>query len=225
MWQISALRSATALQFQSTHPRRVWLKINSWTVNWILFQSTHPRRVWPFGAANVQLYFMFQSTHPRRVWLNPSLPFFILFLVSIHTPTKGVTKLPSPYPLYLRFQSTHPRRVWLNLQVLPVLMLQFQSTHPRRVWLQQLYRNIRRFSFNPHTHEGCDFVRSKNFKPYGVSIHTPTKGVTLCSSCLWGCSTCFNPHTHEGCDLPLLAVLLFVQCFNPHTHEGCDSVL
>ena len=42
-----------------------------------------------------------------------------------------------------------------SLKALKIIM--FQSTHPRRVWR---------------------FVRSKNFKPYGVSIHTPTKGVT-----------------------------------------------
>ena len=35
-------------------------------------------------------------------------------------------------------------------------------------------------SFNPHTHEGCDSVRVNDGKVFdGVSIHTPTKGVTI----------------------------------------------
>ena len=55
-----------------------------------------------------------------------------------------------------------------------------------------------------------------------VSIHTPTKGVTL--QPLRGLRTrrSFNPHTHEGCDLQHLRIRLPPTCFNPHTHEGCD---
>ena len=78
------------------------------------FQSTHPRRVWPDVAASVVRYDRFQSTHPRRVWLpcsspigckplgfNPHThegcdaayrPALIALRVSIHTPTKGVTR-------------------------------------------------------------------------------------------------------------------------------------
>ena len=35
-----------------------------------------------------------------------------------------------------------------------------------------------------------------------VSIHTPTKGVTLSSLLLLPSKRSFNPHTHEGCDSP-----------------------
>ena len=57
------------------------------------------------------------------------------------------------------------------------------------------------FCFIPHTHEGCDFTIRVYHKVLVVSIHTPTKGVTL---------------EHEGCPATFC-------CFNPHTHEGCDS--
>ena len=33
-------------------------------------------------------------------------------------------------------------------------------------------------SFNPHTHEGCDYLYCERLAQGGVSIHTPTKGVT-----------------------------------------------
>ena len=54
--------------------------------------------------------------------------------------------------------------------------------------------------FNPHTHEGCDdaaFLKRLRFR---VSIHTPTKGVTLRATIYSNVYYSFNPHTHEGCD-------------------------
>ena len=33
--------------------------------------------------------------------------------------------------------------------------------------------------FNPHTHEGCDVGKTFLFQILLVSIHTPTKGVTI----------------------------------------------
>ena len=99
----------------------------------------------------------------------------------------------------------------------------FHSTHPRRVWRIVLVSLI--------------LVQT-------VSIHTPTKGVTLStitrffnlskfqsthprrvwlklkvSMKLW---ICFNPHTHEGCDEVQCNTLPWRTSFNPHTHEGCD---
>ena len=80
-----------------------------------------------------------------------------LTLVSIHTPTKGVTLLGTyASTLYISFnphthegcdlnchnlkathevfQSTHPRRVWPISSVITYPRMKFQSTHPRRVW-------------------------------------------------------------------------------------------
>ena len=57
-----------------------------------------------------------------------------------------------------------------------------------------------RKSFNPHTHEGCDFMLGKMPIGKAVSIHTPTKGVTLSVENPFLAWLSFNPHTHEGCD-------------------------
>ena len=57
----------------------------------------------------------------------------------------------------------------------------------------------------------------------GVSIHTPTKGVTYSNQLPDRHVRGFNPHTHEGCDLILSSWLILLACFNPHTHEGCDK--
>ena len=55
------------------------------------FQSTHPRRVWLDLLAFPIMTALFQSTHPRRVWLNSQRYCVCIPIVSIHTPTKGVT--------------------------------------------------------------------------------------------------------------------------------------
>ena len=123
-----------------------------------------------------------------------------LVIVSIHTPTQGVTT-SIMYPAQAsQFQSTHPRRVWpfctfamcseyvsihtptqgVTRDILMMLITKmFQSTHPRRVWLSSTNREGGEVSFNPHTHAGCDL---KN-----ISILRFPKS--------------FNPHTHAGCDL------------------------
>ena len=101
--------------FQSTHPRRVWLLSINRKMSILMFQSTHPRRVWLFIIKTGIEYEKFQSTHPRRVWLilidlpltwvrfNPHTHAgcdtvkrhcALNLLVSIHTPTQGVTWLP-----------------------------------------------------------------------------------------------------------------------------------
>ena len=98
--------------FQSTHPRRVWLSWNISITVKIKFQSTHPRRVWLLNRAGDIIDWLFQSTHPRRVWphlnvgcaplesFNPHTHAGcdfkyceerIIYDVSIHTPTQGVT--------------------------------------------------------------------------------------------------------------------------------------
>ena len=122
--------------FQSTHPRRVWPQARASMINAEQFQSTHPRRVWLLIIVNIvrllrfnphthagcdvclqwRCYFdcSFQSTHPRRVWLL-AMTMLLRLLVSIHTPTQGVTDYMTSAASSSKFQSTHPRRVWHGL--------------------------------------------------------------------------------------------------------------
>ena len=210
-------------QFQSTHPRRVWLSYTYIIINHVGFNPhTHEGCDLATKFANMSIFSFnphthegcdlalhhriikvaaFQSTHPRRVWPNPS--FLIVFTD--------------------KFQSTHPRRVWrlplwkrrvCQFRFNPhthegcdatamskfIVALQFQSTHPRRVWLSDQMQLVLSFSFNPHTHEGCDA-----WMPW-----------------LQPRFRSFNPHTHEGCDFLATSSNPNHSCFNPHTHEGCD---
>ena len=100
--------------------------------------------------------------------------------VSIHAPTRGATITSvNTYARTFWFQSTHPRGVRPLLVVLPGYLTRFQSTHPRGVRLSRCtVKQSLGISFNPRTHEGCDFVK-------------------LLAQCV---PRCFNPRTHEGCD-------------------------
>ena len=110
------------------------------------------------------------------------------------------------------FQSTHPRRVWPYWVQRANQRLEFQSTHPRRVWLYvpPVYEDVQHVSIHTPT-KGVTVCFSTKVPGDCVSIHTPTKGVTgkICHVCLN--STCFNPHTHEGCDI---WYVLLVVCTN-----------
>ena len=144
----------------------------------VQFQSTHPRRVWLLVRLNSNVIGRFQSTHPRRVWPGRRSALLDQSKVSIHTPTQGVTagnlvfgagnEFQSTHPrrvwpwliymhkVHLLFQSTHPRRVWLVILIIVTLVLVFQSTHPRRVWHDLWSITYIDSCFNPHTHAGCD---------------------------------------------------------------------
>ena len=190
--------------FQSTHPRRVWLWATAHSQAFLLFQSTHPRRVWHLNIFP-KIYHMevsihtptkgvtlcvihhtisalFQSTHPRRVWPCTSKAGNKAAKVSIHTPTKGVTEDIKKVVEDIVFQSTHPRRVWHQSSIRLLSQWWFQSTHPRRVWQRGDNNLVSFYCFNPHTHEGCDLLLRLRLLTERVSIHTPTKGVTLSES-------------------------------------------
>ena len=101
-------------------------------------------------------------------------------IVSIHTPTKGVTWFQrKSVPLHHCF-NPHTHEGCDIILFLVVLFVNHVSIHTptKGVTLLPLCKNIRRFSFNPHTHEGCDSINLNYMFMDKVSIHTPTKGVT-----------------------------------------------
>ena len=149
--------------------------------------------------------------------------------------------------------------------MLNITQYKFQSTHPRRVWLPLSLKLRRHGGFNPHTHAGCDcrsFLSKPDFLGFnphthagcddgdkqiqeqaGVSIHTPTQGVTVrCKTRLtnsvfqsthprrvWPCvhsSVLAEPwfqSTHPRRVWQIVnRFVAFIISFNPHTHAGCD---
>ena len=234
-------------RFQSTHPRRVWLRLTSSVINSQQFQSTHPRRVWqqccsvccsPYrvsihtptqgvtyrGYASILSKYKFQSTHPRRVWLYfVSVPVFH-FGFNPHTHAGCDCLYVARQAIWYQFQSTHPRRVWQDVVSSPLSTATFQSTHPRRVWPHLMFPLA---SCPVSIHTPTQGV-TKYGEPYRsiriVSIHTPTQGVTadaISKVSIRDVSihTPTQGVTISKSELPSLS------CFNPHTHAGCDSLL
>ena len=222
--KISALRSAIALQFQSTHP--------------------HGVRQTSRGLDFVELGF--QSTHPHGVRRRNLFEISSLTKVSIHAPTWGATIIVTHTLMVFRFQSTHPHGVRLTSCIFtdtPCLCFNPRThmgcdylTHrlvkvitcfnPRTHMGCDLFRSIRKRyvrSFNPRTHMGCDLLRSKvlfdkltfqSTHPHGVR-HAPIPAILP--------TNCFNPRTHMGCDLHTHRSISTKASFNPRTHMGCDT--
>ena len=168
------------------------------------FQSTLPRREWQISQLSVIVVWRFQSTLPRREWRTERCRMDKGSEISIHTPTKGVTKLIYK-PLLISGISIHTPTKGVTLFRRTLL---FQSD-----------------DFNPHSHEGSDSTKSRDFSTLND----------------------FNPHSHEGSDsemrwlsipeidwfqstLPrrewLCDIFLITASanFNPHSHEGSDRI-
>ena len=104
-----------------------------------------------------------------------------ILLVSIHTPTQGVTSFTA-VTLQVGEVSIYTPTQGVTIDINATIHGgEFQSTHPRRVWHYPPTELTIITSFNPHTHAGCDIASTPNEKKEEVSIHTPTQGVTRCS--------------------------------------------
>ena len=203
--------------FQSTHPRRVWLPV------WVHVPSvpsfnphTHEgcdlvslSRQYTVPCFNPHTHegcdllnvvwvvwkFMFQSTHPRRVWPK-NYVFSRFFLVSIHTPTKGVTRYEESAIISQQSFNPHTHEGCDAHARRNNRGGGFQSTHPRRVWRVCTNHKVLRIAVSIHTPtKGVTTTSKVTDGNMQVSIHTPTKGVT--SKCCWFLFNkhCFNPHT------------------------------
>ena len=122
-------------------------------------------------------------------------------IVSIHTPTKGVTGWSWVMSMSLLCFNPHTHEGCDLFRVKGITRLFCFNPHTHEgcdVHIGRKKTGCR--SFNPHTHEGCDASNRLIITEVMVSIHTPTKGVTTPQKRLSIAFLSFNPHTHEGCD-------------------------
>ena len=129
---------------------------------------------WAYSVTSV-----FQSTLPRREWLTEQLffrscssdfnphshegsdlflitVFTVIFIISIHTPTKGVT-FPRQFNLVTFYFNPHSHEGSDRFLFFTCFIASY---------------------FNPHSHEGSDTFPTTSGWQLLISIHTPTKGVT-----------------------------------------------
>ena len=145
--------------------------------------------------------------------------------------------------IHIRFQSTHLHEVWLELWSTDKLVEAFQSTHLHEVWLSNYSLSLSYIRFNPHTYMRCDPAEVVRYNFSGVSIHTPTWGVTIVIFPLTRLRMFQSTHLHEVWQVftqafnatamfqsthlhevwPWISLVLsIIICFNPHTYMRCD---
>ena len=169
----------------------------------MVFQSTHLHEVWLLGGLFGANEARFQSTHLHEVWLQELSNRPVRLLVSIHTPTWGVTPLRSRChssnkvsihtptwgvtscnqhycQAYKGFNPhTYMRCDQANLAI-KAQNLVFQSTHLHEVWLS--FGVLPSFSTPVSIHTptwGVTLLTLEGLILLLVSIHTPTWGVTV----------------------------------------------
>ena len=100
--------------------------------------------------------------------------------ISIHTPTKGVTTAPCSFPAFSKISIHTPTKgVTENIPDVGTITPISIHTPTKGVTPALSKRRVLSFNFNPHSHEGSDsHARQSNHKAKSISIHTPTKGVT-----------------------------------------------
>ena len=242
---MTALKStgASSFTFQSTHPRRVWHRGCAFFAYKGVFQSTHPRRVWLIDHCFLDTYDKFQSTHPRRVWPYPGSAGHGNGSFNPHTH-EGCDTADDWKPWEQEGFNPHTHE-GCDITVCQ-RKTEVVSFNPHTHEGCDPYFSIRRlvwFCFNPHTHEGCDKEHADLAHDKEVSIHTPTKGVTLASGNCRPGTQFQSTHPRRVWQRKLQACQQLEQfqsthprrvwrlrslchhqgtSFNPHTHEGCD---
>ena len=104
-----------------------------------------------------------------------------LYKVSIHTPTKGVTRRGCAAYATTWVSIHTPTKGVTRYFLANESDIQVSIHTPTKgvTWHRCKYHEVDR-CFNPHTHEGCDaHPLDDGGAPLHVSIHTPTKGVTF----------------------------------------------
>ena len=157
-WQYPRIKQKYRFEFQSTLPRREWQQLpfylacvtkisihtptkgvtSSGLSQLVLpkkFQSTLPRREWLKVLQFFHSHDLFQSTLPRREWRNYSAGHGKDIPISIHTPTKGVTRQGE------RLHTTQQISI---------------HTPTKGVTSAGDGGGRQMLNFNPHSHEGSD---------------------------------------------------------------------
>ena len=209
-----------AVEFQSTHPRRV--RLDTLHVTGQFAVSIHAPTQGATLRTNSRLCTgMFQSTHPRRVRRRSASLSDCSCVVSIHAPTQGATE-----------QIQDEVRLFL-----------FQSTHPRRVRLNSKRRRCSRSRFNPRTHAGCDLTAACVCVLLGFQSTHPRRVRRIAGRKSWQLTTFQSTHprrVRRASTVMVASPVMFqsthprrvrlshihnIRCwysFNPRTHAGCD---
>ena len=120
--------------------------------------------------------------------------------ISIHTPTRGVTQTQ---------RALQQRHIYFN-----------PHSHKGSDYISFALL-LKFFYFNPHSHKGSDITTFPTCHSHiFISIHTPTRGVTISVMMSPSVFFDFNPHSHKGSDHQLLYSILLFEVFQSTLPQG-----
>ena len=144
--------------------------------------------------------------------------------ISIHTPTRGVTSSTFSNIITLGHFNPHSHKGSDSFALFSVFTASDFNPHSHKG--SDCYpgeRVDKLLDFNPHSHKGSDSIGSYDWSAPFISIHTPTRGVTSISSRL---DIIFSISIHtptRGVTWKACWLTYCLKYFNPHSHKGSDS--
>ena len=163
---------------------------------------------------------MFQSTHLHEVWLL-FLYLLAIRLVSIHTPTWGVTdKRDKPKGSNDSFNPHTYMRCDFAININHFIIWVSIHTPTWGVTLYSSFMAAFFCCFNPHTYMRCDLSNRGSFLLlFFVSIHTPTWGVTAIYFTLTIIERFQSTHLHEVWQDTMWLDIIRSRFQSTHLHE------
>ena len=145
----------------------------------VVFQSTHLHEVWLFAALTRITLCMFQSTHLHEVWRSRRSRETGLTSFNPHTYMRCDIDRIINCMVHSGFNPHTYMRCDLHIIDLKYGKGVFQSTHLHEVWHHRQSHGTYQLGVSIHTPTwGVTWIKNICFPRRGVSIHTPTWGVT-----------------------------------------------
>ena len=124
-----------------------------------------------------------------------------IYVISIHTPARGVTTTVTFKKKSSDISIHTPARGVTVVNVYIVIHLKISIHTPARGVTSSLYDYfLFHQHFNPHSRKGSDHDSTKRCTPFLISIHTPARGVTGQVISYGRFAIDFNPHSRKGSD-------------------------
>ena len=144
--------------------------------------------------------------------------------ISIHTPARGVTEAYQKGGLFIGYFNPHSRKGSDTMGVTSTDTSWYFNPHSHKGSDRGTVRGCYpKNNFNPHSHKGSDQPSSSIQQALSISIHTPTRGVTITidNKLLSGNISIHTPT--RGVTKQGQGNSDRYPDFNPHSHKGSDS--
>ena len=199
--RILPVRVLSRNSFQSTRPRGARLDRARYIPTRAVFQSTRPRGARRKSLADCFNLKVFQSTRPRGARRLALPAVAVGFLVSIHAPARGATRLAQGFRVDHAVSIHAPARGATGDADLGHRSRKFQSTRPRGARPLERDHLLGDQVVSIHAPaRGATAAPRASAHERRVSIHAPARGATWRRACRSAQGRGFNPRAREGRD-------------------------